>query len=138
MAECHAKSFGVALFSATTYCDWVYASQKSGTPSNVRARVMARPARTSRSAMRLSAGHGRANQRRGSALSSDRAVHRLADAVWSQWTDSEIARHCQVSQSFVTRLRRSASYVGDKMRPRKVKRGDKVYEMRFKENSSQT
>src|SRR6266478_8555146 len=47
----------------------------------------------------------------------------LADAVWSQWSDREIARHCQVSQSFVTRLRRRLSYLGDKMRPRKVKRG---------------
>src|SRR6266478_4558017 len=99
MAEFHAKSFGVELFSATTYRVWVYASQESSTPSNVRARVMARPARPSRSAMRLSAAHGRANQRRGPALPSDRAVHRLADAVWSQWSDSEIARHCQVSRS---------------------------------------
>ena len=41
----------------------------------------------------------------------------LADAEWSQWSDSEIARHCQVSQSFVTRLRRRVSYLGDKMRP---------------------
>ena len=51
----------------------------------------------------------------------------LADAEWSQWSDSEIARHCQVSQSFVTGLRRSASNLGDKMRARKVKRGDKVH-----------
>ena len=44
----------------------------------------------------------------------------LADAEWSQWNDREIARRCQVNQSFVTRLRRSASYLGDKMRPRSV------------------
>jgi Homeodomain-like domain len=49
----------------------------------------------------------------------------LADAEWSQWSDSEIARYCQVSQSFVTRLRRRVSHAGDEMRPRKVKRGDK-------------
>jgi len=47
----------------------------------------------------------------------------LADAEWSQWSDSEIARYCQVSQSFVTRLRRRVSHAGHEMRRRKVKRG---------------
>ena len=60
----------------------------------------------------------------------------LADAEWSQWSDIEIARRCQVSQLFVTRLRRSASYLGDKMGPRRVKRG--AYEMRARKNGSQT
>jgi hypothetical protein len=36
-----------------------------------------------------------------------------ADTEWSQWSDSEIARHCQVSQSFVTGLRRRLSYLGE-------------------------
>src|SRR6266853_6597115 len=62
----------------------------------------------------------------------------LADAEWSQWSDREIARRCQVNQSFVTRLRRTLSDAGHEMRPRKVKRGDKVYEMRARNNGSQT
>ena len=62
----------------------------------------------------------------------------LADAEWSQWSDREIARRCQVNQSFVTGLRRRLSHLGDGMRPRKVKRGDKVYEMRAWKNGSQT
>ena len=62
----------------------------------------------------------------------------LADAEWSQWSDSEIARHCQVSQSFVTGLRRRLSHLGDGMRPRKAKRGDQVYEMHVRKNGSQT
>src|SRR5262249_13684059 len=41
----------------------------------------------------------------------------------------EIARRCQVSQSFVSRLRSSASDAEDQMRPRKVRRGERVYEM---------
>src|SRR5207302_2913230 len=62
----------------------------------------------------------------------------LADAEWSQWSDCEIARHCQVSQVFVSKLRKGASHNGYEMRPRKVRRGDKVYEMRAKKRSSQT
>ena len=62
----------------------------------------------------------------------------LADAEWSQWSDSEIARHCQVSQSFVTGLRRTVSHLGDEMRPRKVKRGGEVYEMRARKNGSRS
>ena len=33
----------------------------------------------------------------------------LADAEWSQWSDREIARHCQVSHKCVQKVRRSAS-----------------------------
>src|SRR5882724_10397634 len=62
----------------------------------------------------------------------------LADAEWSQWSDREIARRCQVNQSFVTRLRRTLSDAGHEMRQRKVKRGDKVYEMRARKNDGQT
>jgi hypothetical protein len=53
----------------------------------------------------------------------------LADAEWGQWSDREIARHCQVSQWFVSRLRKGASHNGYEMKPRKVKRGNTVYEM---------
>ena len=56
----------------------------------------------------------------------------LADAEWSQWNDHEIARHCRVSQNFVSKLRRRASSNGLKMRPRRVRRGNQVYEMRPK------
>jgi hypothetical protein len=44
----------------------------------------------------------------------------LADAEWGQWSDREIARHCQVSQWFVSRLRKGASHNGYEMKPRKV------------------
>jgi hypothetical protein len=52
----------------------------------------------------------------------------LADGEWSQWSDREIARRCQVSNHFVTKLRSGAS--GNVPRcARKVQRGDAVYEM---------
>jgi hypothetical protein len=35
----------------------------------------------------------------------------LADPEWSQWSDREIGRRCQVDYKVVTRLRRSASEV---------------------------
>jgi hypothetical protein len=53
----------------------------------------------------------------------------LADAEWGQWSDRKIARHCQVSQWFVSRLRKCASDNECLMGPRKVKRGATVYEM---------
>jgi hypothetical protein len=54
----------------------------------------------------------------------------LADPEWSKWSDHEIARHCQVSQTLVSKLRKGASENGFQMAgPRKVKRGDTVYEM---------
>jgi hypothetical protein len=53
----------------------------------------------------------------------------LADAEWSQWSDHEIARRCQVSQRFVSGLRKHVSENGSQMRPRKVRRGDTVYTM---------
>jgi hypothetical protein len=34
----------------------------------------------------------------------------LADPEWSNWSDGEIARHCQVSQVYVTRLRKRVSH----------------------------
>jgi hypothetical protein len=54
----------------------------------------------------------------------------LTDPEWSNWSDGEIARHCQVSQSYVTRLRKRASLNGEERKPRKVRRGNTVYEMR--------
>jgi len=53
----------------------------------------------------------------------------LADAEWGQWSHREIARRCQVSQWFVSRLRKGASHNGYELKPRKVKRGNTVYEM---------
>src|SRR6266446_5418739 len=44
----------------------------------------------------------------------------LADAEWSQWSDGQIARRCQVSQVFVSKLRKGASHNGYEMQPRKV------------------
>jgi hypothetical protein len=54
----------------------------------------------------------------------------LADAEWGQWSDREIARRCQASHNLVRRVRRSLSGTPCQMRPRKVRRGDTVYEMR--------
>jgi len=53
----------------------------------------------------------------------------LADAEWGQWSYREIARHCQVSQVFASKLRKAASDNGYQMKPRKGKRGNTVYEM---------
>jgi hypothetical protein len=53
----------------------------------------------------------------------------LADPEWSRWSDGAIARHCQVSQVFVSKIRKSASHNGYEMKPRKVRRGAAVYEM---------
>jgi hypothetical protein len=61
----------------------------------------------------------------------------LADAKWSQWSDGEIARRCQVSQRFVSKLRKGASQNGSEIKPRLVKRGDTVYEMRVRKQTGQ-
>jgi hypothetical protein len=66
----------------------------------------------------------------------------LADPEWSQWSDREIGRRCQVDGKVISRMRRSASaattpQVGEpsasaakpQIGQRKVRRGDKVYEM---------
>ena len=39
----------------------------------------------------------------------------LADAEWGQWSDGQIARRCQVSQVFVSKLRKGASHNGYEM-----------------------
>jgi hypothetical protein len=53
------------------------------------------------------------------------------------WSDREIARHCQVSQWFVSRLRKGASDNECQMKPRKVKRGNTVYEMQARTKNGQ-
>ena len=53
----------------------------------------------------------------------------LADSEWSQWSDREIGRHCQVDHTVVGRMRRTASGVKHQIEKRKVRRGDTVYEM---------
>lgn len=50
----------------------------------------------------------------------------LGDEEWSQWSDSEIARRCAVSQQMVSEMR-SASYNGSRMRT--VQRGETTYRM---------
>ena len=52
----------------------------------------------------------------------------LADSEWSQWSDREIGRHCQVDHKVVGRMRR-ASGAEPQIAERKVRRGDTVYEM---------
>jgi hypothetical protein len=61
----------------------------------------------------------------------------LTDGEWLQWSDNEIARLCQVSQAFVSKLRKRASYNGYKMPVRKARRGNKVYEMQTKNGSGE-
>ena len=65
----------------------------------------------------------------------------LQDNEWSQWSDAfgsvfdlrAIARQCQVTQPFVSKLRKQLSDNGYQMKQnhtRKVKRGEQVYEQR--------
>jgi hypothetical protein len=60
-----------------------------------------------------------------------RAVDRLLDDDdWWQWSDGQIAKHCGVAQSFVSKRRRQhPSYLGDKMDIRTVQRGGLTYAM---------
>src|SRR5467141_4366416 len=60
----------------------------------------------------------------------------LADGEWSQWSDREIARRCQVGHDLVCRVRRRASGVIRQMSPRKVRRGTTVYEMHAEKKGS--
>jgi hypothetical protein len=62
----------------------------------------------------------------------------LADEEWNRWSDREIARRCGVSDRFVNRMRERASANGSQMRERKVRRGDKVYEMSLPTSSGDT
>jgi Homeodomain-like domain-containing protein len=59
----------------------------------------------------------------------------LADPEWRQWSDQEIASRCQVSPRTVNRMRRRASEALPQMQQRKVRRGDKIYEMTVASNS---
>jgi hypothetical protein len=53
----------------------------------------------------------------------------LAGSEWSQWSDREIGRRCQVDDKVVGRMRRKLSAAKPQMRERKVRRGEAVYEM---------
>jgi len=53
----------------------------------------------------------------------------LGDAEWSQWSDREIGRRCQVDGKVVCRMRGSASAAKPQIEKRRVRRGDSVYEM---------
>jgi hypothetical protein len=55
----------------------------------------------------------------------------LADAEWSQWSDREIGRRCQVDYKVVSRMRPSPSEAKPQMRERRVRRGGTVYDMNF-------
>ena len=54
----------------------------------------------------------------------------LADPEWSQWSDREIARRCQVHHQFVSQMRRGLSGVRRQIRERKVRRRGTVYDMK--------
>jgi hypothetical protein len=54
----------------------------------------------------------------------------LRDEEWGKWSDREIARHCQVSPTFVGKVRNELSVHGGQIEDRKVKRGDTEYEMK--------
>jgi hypothetical protein len=53
----------------------------------------------------------------------------LADPEWSQWSDREIGRRCQVDNKVVARLRHRACEAKPQMRTRKAQRGSSVCEM---------
>src|SRR5262249_11595880 len=54
----------------------------------------------------------------------------LSDPEWSQWSDREIARQCQVSNFLVSGMRRKSSVIKSQMRERIVRRGARVSEMK--------
>jgi hypothetical protein len=60
----------------------------------------------------------------------------LADTEWSQWSNREIARRCQVTHRMVNGMRRRASGDGPQMTQRKVERGSAIYEMNVKVRSA--
>ena len=53
----------------------------------------------------------------------------LADAEWSQWSDREIARRCQVGHGVVSRLRQNLSGPMGQIAGRKVRQNGTVYEV---------
>lgn len=55
----------------------------------------------------------------------------LDDFEWAEWSDSEIARHCAVSNMTVGRIRKELS--GDAPKDVKVKRGDSEFTMKARE-----
>ncbi|MCX6690962.1 MAG: ParB/RepB/Spo0J family partition protein, partial [Methanoregula sp.] len=68
-----------------------------------------------------------------------RAVERLlADAEWSQWNDSEIAEKCNVSHSFVSKVRQASFHDGKMADERKVKRGSTTFSMTTKKIGRKT
>lgn len=57
----------------------------------------------------------------------------LQDTEWSQWSDRAIARQCQVSNRYVSNVRKELFSSRDQTRkdcPRKVRRGNNTYELR--------
>ena len=87
---------------------------------------------TRRDAVLFAAG---ANSKHGLRLTSRdkrRVVTRLLeDDEWSSWADREIARHCGVSNTLVSKIRRELSVNGAQMEEskRRVRRGGKTYQM---------
>jgi hypothetical protein len=60
----------------------------------------------------------------------------LTDSEWWTWSDREIARHCQVSNRFVSNMRRRLSVNGSQMRGRIVRRAGAIYAMHFEDSLS--
>ncbi len=56
----------------------------------------------------------------------------LADPEWQQWSDREIARHCQVSNRYVSLLRKDLSVYGTQITGRKTRRRGTVYETKIR------
>jgi hypothetical protein len=54
----------------------------------------------------------------------------LADAEWSQWSDREIARRCQVGHALVSRMRHDPSVSKRQIAVRKAERGGTIYEIK--------
>jgi len=63
----------------------------------------------------------------------------LLDEQWCQWSDRAIAKQCQVSNRFVSNIRKELSVNGSQMErnhTRKVKRGNQIYEQRQPQTSA--
>lgn len=71
--------------------------------------------------------NGKHGKRRTNADKRKAVLTLLKDEEWSQWNDSEIARQCDVSHTFVAKMRDKHVETFQDSGIRKVKRGDQEY-----------
>lgn len=86
---------------------------------------------TYRDALLASVGANATHGLRRTNLDKERAVKRLLDDTeWGKWADREIARVCNVSHTFVARLRKERAPTGNVASSRTYKRGGQVQTMK--------